>query len=421
MTPTTAVRRFELRVPDAHDLADVESALKRASKKESIGPPTIERVEQPPLLDVRLEGPPSAVSGVMASIAKVRGARIRNDILKVRLNESGTRGRGPNTPVYPDLNALARIGADSLPRTRGSEPVTVAIVDSGLMVAHPDFRDHLWEGPDGIHGKQFIDGNPETDIHDQDGHGTLQAGTALAAAVDTPVKFMTAKFFDAANPTRPDRAAKALDFVRHHKARIILLAWDVGLGSADLAHAFREACKEALVVIAAGNYGSDNDFHDGRTTARAPARYAKSNPNTLVVMATDETSKKAWFSNYGKETVDLGAPGLGIMSTRRCLSKEAAAEDNNRDSRAYRVHSGTSAAAAHVAGAAALLMSRYPGLNAQQVKECLVKSVNKQPPLTCASGGRLDIGAALRYGATLHHTAKKPRRSTTPRGRSDQN
>jgi len=409
MTGTTAVRRFEIRVPDAHDLDDVESALNRASKKERIGSPAIERVERPPLLGVRLEGPPSAVSGVMASIAKVRGAHVRNDIVKVRRAGSGTRGHESHDPVYPDLSALARMGADSLPRAKSGKPVTVAIVDSGLMVAHPEFADKLWTDSSGSHGKQFINGKRTNDIHDQDGHGTLQAGTVLAAALDTPVKLMTAKFFDAANPTRPDNARAALDFVTGKKAQIVLLAWDVGLGSAELEHTFREACEEALVVIAAGNYGSDNDFYDGRSTARAPARYAKDNrASTLVVMATDETGQRAWFSNYGKQTVDLGAPGLGIMSTRRCLSKEAAAESNKRDSRAYRAHGGTSAAAAHVAGAAALLMSRYPGLNAQRVRKCLVESVNKQPKLACASGGRLDIGAALDCAA------KEASRSTTP-------
>ncbi len=403
MTTTKVVRRFEIRVPSARSLGDVKLALERAIRAQPPGEIvfTIDPVQRPPLLDVRLEGAAPAVSRVVASIAAVPGARIQNDILRVRRNGSSERGPGRNGSAYPDLNVRVRIGADALPPASGSVPVTVVIVDSGLMVEHPAFNDHLWKGPGGIHGKQFIDGKGNDDISDQDGHGTLQAGTVLGVAVDVPVKFMVAKFFDTANPTRPDNAAAALDFAANNGARIMLLAWDVGLGSAELERAFRQACKNALVVIAAGNYGSDNDWHDDQSSARAPVRYAKDNPaSTLTVMATDESDEKAWFSNYGRQTVDLAAPGLGITSTRRCLSKADA-----NGPLGYRTHGGTSAAAAHIAGAAALLMSRYPDLTVQQVKRCLVDSVDRRPRLKCASGGRLNVDAALRCAA---QGAKKP-------------
>jgi len=402
VTTTKVVRRFEIRVPSARSLGDVKLALERAIQAQPPGEIafTIDPVQRPPLLDVRLEGAADAVSRVMARIATVGGARIQHDILRVLRDGSSERGPGRKGSAYPDLNALVRIGADSLPLAKGSMPVTVALVDSGLMVEHPAFASHLWPGPGGIHGKQFIDGKGKDDISDQDGHGTLQAGTVLGAAVDAPVKFMVTKFFDTANPTRPDNAAAALDFAANNGARIMLLAWDVGLGSAELERAFRKACKNALVVIAAGNYGSDNDWHDGRSSARAPVRFAKDNPSTLAVMATDDSDEKAWFSNYGRQTVDLAAPGLGITSTRRCLSKADA-----NGPLGYRTHGGTSAAAAHVAGAAALLMSRYPDLTVQQVKRCLVDSVDRRPRLKCASGGRLNVDAALRCAA---QGAKKP-------------
>jgi subtilisin family serine protease len=210
------------------------------------------------------------------------------------------------------------------------------------------------------------------------------------------VRLMVAKFFDPAHSARPGNAAKALAFVVkdrtpvENRARVILLAWDVGIGSIALEEAFHAACEHALVVIAAGNYGSDNDWYGEQPLARAPVRYAKDHPeSTIVVMAADE-SGKAWFSNYGRKSVDLAAPGIAITSTRRCLSKEAA-----RAPAAYRTHGGTSAASALVAGAAALLMSRYPDLSVPQVKRCLVNSVDKFPGLKCASGGRLNIAAAL--------------------------
>jgi subtilisin family serine protease len=393
------VRRFEVPVASADALRDVKDAVEAAVHAPGEIRHKIAEVKRPPLLEVRLQGAASAISKAMEHLVEVPGMRIQHDVTRVQHD-------GRNDP-YPDPLARVRIGAEPLPLAGDSVPVTVAIVDSGLMVKHPVFedppvfkdlplfKDHLWEGDGGIHGKQFIEGKRDDDISDQDGHGTLVAGTILAAAVGAPVKLMTAKFFDAANSARPDYAASALDFAVNNGAKIIVLAWDVGIGSAKLEKAFREACKHALVVIAAGNYGSDNDWHDGRSWARAPVRYTKDNSaSTITVMATNESNTKASFSNYGRESVDLAAPGIGIMSTRRCLSKEGVEGPSK-----YRTHGGTSAAAAHVAGAAALLMSRYPKLKVQQIKECLVDSVDKLPKLKCASGGRLNVGAALALAA----------------------
>jgi subtilisin family serine protease len=390
-TAADVVRRFEIHVASENAVKEVARAIDQALATPRVAR-RVHEVRRPPMLEVRLEGASSLVTEAMASIIeRLPGARIRNDVMR-------TRKDGRKDPVYPDPEARVRVGADSLSRSV-AVPVTVTIVDSGLMVEHPAFKDHLWTGGDGAPGKQFIkdpDGKdrPSDDIRDQDGHGTLLAGTVLDAAVDTPVKLMVAKFFDAAHPARPDNAANALDFAVDNHAQVILLAWDVGVGSITLEKGFHKACQRALVVVAAGNYGSDNDWHDYQTLARAPVRYAKDDrESTIVVMAADE-SGKAWFSNYGRESVDLAAPGIAITSTRRCLSKEAA-----RTPVAYRTHGGTSAAAALVAGAAVLLMSRYPGLRVQQVKSCLIDSVDKFPGLKCASGGRLNIGAALRRAA----------------------
>jgi hypothetical protein len=379
--PVHVVRRFEIRVDSERAVDDVEQAIGRALEATPQVVPRFNRVRRPPLLEVRLEGASSLVTEAVATIAKLPGARIRSDAM--RTPRDGRKGL-----VFPDPEARARIGVDSRPTpSRGpAMPVTVAIVDSGLMVEHPAFEGHLWANENGAHGRQFIrnpDGTqrPDDDLHDQDGHGTLLAGTVLDAAADTPVKLMVAKFFDAAHSARPDNAAAALDFAVNNGAKVILLAWDVGLGSKKLEKAFQKACERALVVIAAGNYGSDNDWHGGRTLARAPVRYAReARDSTIVVMAADE-SGKAWFSNYGRESVDLAAPGINITSTRRCLSKDAA-----RTPLGIRTHGGTSAAAALVAGAAAQLMSRYPTLSVRQIKKCLTKSAH----------GRLDIGAALK-------------------------
>jgi subtilisin family serine protease len=90
--------------------------------------------------------------------------------------------------------------------------------------------------------------------------------------------------------------------------------------------------------------------------------------------------------------VDLAAPGVGIVSTRRFLSRTAAA-----GSREFRTYSGTSAAAAFVSGAAALLKSRNSALTAKELKTRLMDAVDEVPSLKrrCVRGGRLNIGKAL--------------------------
>ena len=185
----------------------------------------------------------------MARIEAVHGPRIRNDVLRARsegMRPKGGKGQNGSVSVHRDLNARERIGADAVPPAGKSAPaeVIVAIVDSGLMVGHPAFTDHLWTGDNGIPGKQFIEGKSDDDnISDQDGHGTLLAGSILSAAGDARVKLMAAKFFDAANPAQPDNAAAALEFAVNNEAKIILLAWDVGprLRQAGAAHSARPA------------------------------------------------------------------------------------------------------------------------------------------------------------------------------------
>ena len=383
------VRRFEVHGPSADVLGDLEAAVEHAVDGNTPGDVAraIERVERPPLLDVRLQGDAVAISAAMHRVAMVRGGRILHDVVRVR---PGKR----KEPVYPDPRVSAIIGTDLVDPAPGSAPVKVAIVDSGLMFTHRAFAGHLWEDGGAIPGKQFIEGKRDDDITDQDGHGTLLAGTVLTAALDAPVKLMAAKFFDAENPPRPRNAAAALRFATEMRAQIIVIAWDVGIGSKELEHAFHAACKSALVVIAAGNYGADNDWYDDQTWARAPVRYTKDSPDhTITVMATDDGAK-AWFSNYGRRSVDLGAPGRDITSTRHHLSKATALTPQ-----AYGTHGGTSAAAAIVGGAAALLMSRYPGLGLAAIKRCLLRSVDVLPDLKCVSGGRLNVAAALACAA----------------------
>ncbi len=126
---------------------------------------------------------------------------------------------------------------------------------------------------------------------------------------------------------------------------------------------------------------------DGRGRARPvyPASYEFD--NVVSVAASDNKDQLTWFSNFGLKSVDLMAPGWSILST---LPWGRYAED-----------SGTSMAAPHVAGAAALLWSMHPTWNYSDIKKSLLESVDVLPTSQgkMVSGGRLNLEKLLRSGS----------------------
>lgn len=381
------IRQFEVRVGPPSTVTAVESALEAAGS----GTVTtkIHTSRRPPLLKVRLTGAMDAVARVMQAVEKFSGATIVQDLVESDDADGAT---------YPDRNALLRMGSDPTATPKGVAPVMVAIVDTGMMVNHPALENNVWRGVvDGqtIHGYrhigdwrngyQHIDPTKKYDVTDDDGHGTQIAGTVLTGAQRaSTVELMPLKFFDARTRPAAVNAARCIEFAAENDAHVIVLSFDVGIRDDALEKAIAKACAAgALVVIAAGNDGTNNDRFDS-----VPACYAEKNPGSaVVVMATNRYDEKAPFSNYGVTTVDLAAPGVRIMSTVPFLSSASAG---------YRRHSGTSDAAALVGGAAALLKSLRPDLTAPRLKKCLLASVDTfGDRLKCATGGRLNVEKLL--------------------------
>ena len=152
-----------------------------------------------------------------------------------------------------------------------------------------------------------------------------------------------------------------------------------------------------LFVCAAGNYASNND-----TSAFYPASYHLS--NMLVVAATDANDNLASFSNYGPTTVDLAAPGVDIPSTWPNGYWGIDAD--------YVYMSGTSMAAPHVSGVAALAWSIDPDATAAQIRAAILAGVDPLPSLAgmVASGGRLDAArGAAQLG--MHVTSSSPQQN----------
>jgi subtilisin family serine protease len=384
------VRKFEVRTVEPATLATIETRLQTASQQLGAGlvVTEIEAIEHPPLLKVRLTGDPSAVSTVEGIAEAFPGATIRYDVLGLIDSE--------DAPSYPDRKQLLRMDAHLLDPSMSSgslqglagppemADVTVAIVDTGMMISHPDLATNVWTSDMGgkhVYGFRSMNGTEDNDVGDDDGHGTQLAGTVLAGANQAlTVKLMPLKFFDGSTRPAAANAARCIDLAVEHGADILLLSFDVGIPDEALRTAIANASAAGLlVVIAAGNDGGDNSRFPS-----VPSCYAAENPdNAIVVMATDRFDERPYFSNYGAEVVDIAAPGVRIMTTCPFLTDS---------SKGYRLYSGTSVAAAHVAGAAALLKSYEPKLTAREIKDRLLIAVKPIGGRLGCARGRLNLG-----------------------------
>ncbi|MBM4164442.1 MAG: hypothetical protein FJ222_08380, partial [Lentisphaerae bacterium] len=291
-------------------------------------------------------------------------------------------------------------GAEAWDVATGNRDVIVAVIDTGVDYNHADLAANMWVNPGEIPNNSVDDdGNGyvddvygydfelnDSDPMDSDGHGTHCAGTIGAvgnnavgvAGVNWTARIMALKVFDDAGTGASDASiVEAIEYAWRMGARVSNNSYG-GIGfSQTMYDAIRVAGEnDHLYVAGAGNNGTDND-----ALPFYPASFDLD--NIVSVAATDRRDAMAGFSCYGATTVDLGAPGVDILST---------APGN-----AYQLMSGTSMACPHVAGAATLILSVDGRLNYTAVKAALLGNVDPIPALDgrCVSGGRLNIGNIL--------------------------
>ncbi|HEX5742876.1 MAG TPA: S8 family peptidase [Flavobacteriaceae bacterium] len=290
----------------------------------------------------------------------------------------------------------------------GSNTVYIGIIDEGYMYTHEDLAanagTNTGEIPnngvdddrngliDDVYGWDF-DGNNNT-VFDgvDDDHGTHVAGTIGGvggngkgvAGVVWNVKLMSAKFLGNTGGTTVN-AIKAVDYFTDLKQRgINIVATNNSWGGGGFSQGLYDAIERAnlqgiLFVAAAGNATNNND-----TTPSYPASYL--NSNIIAVASITNTGALSSFSNWGANSVDLGAPGSGIWSTVPVRSKGKVVSG-------YASYNGTSMATPHVAGAVALYVSSNPGASVSTVKNAILNSTVPNTSLSnkCVTGGRLNV------------------------------
>ncbi len=285
--------------------------------------------------------------------------------------------------------------------TTGSSGVVVAVIDTGVRYTHRDLARQMWRNPGEIPGNQIDDDGDgyvdnvfginaitrSGDPMDDNDHGTHVAGTIGAAANDgNPavgvawnVQIMACKFLDEFGFGFTDDAIRCIDFAVANGARVLNNSWGGGGFSRPLFDSLSAARRQGvLVVVAAGNESNNNDaFPD------YPASFQID--NIISVAALDRRDQLAGFSNFGATNVHLGAPGVEIYSTASRTDSE------------YRFLDGTSMAAPHVSGVAALILSRYPNASVAEMRERLLTTTVPIPSLSgkTRTGGRLNAFNAL--------------------------
>jgi subtilisin family serine protease len=354
---------------------------------------------------------PGATQSAITNWAKRAGVQ------SIAVNAVRELSKIPNDTLYPTADnwAFSKISAEKAWDTNtGNRNTIVAVLDTGIDYTHPDLAANMWRNPneiagdridndnngwvDDVYGVNTIGGNG--DPRDDQGHGTFCAGLIGAvgdnatgiAGVSWSTQVMAVKIFDAAGVTSIAAEISGIQYVINQRAagqNIVaanLSYGGYGFLQQELDALSQLAASGVVLVAAAGNDANNNDVNPAY-----PASHIV--PGLISVAASDRADKLAGFSNYGLTSVDLAAPGVNVLSAQFNVPGGPPPPPAG----SYRVGSGTSFAAPLVAGTVALLRAIKPTASIQQVKDAILKGVDRIPDFAgrILTGGRLNVAKAV--------------------------
>ena len=365
---------------------------------------------------------PAGMSTAQAMVMMQKDDRVeyavQNDVIKLNTDMSGEAEYSTNFGKPEDLNGQlwginnegqtgGKVDADvdapeawgmNVGKTQAEGGPLIAIIDTGVNYNHEALQGNIWTNPGEIPGDGIDNDNNGVidDVHgfnaaadsgdplDDNDHGSHCAGSIAGNGnnpkglygVSQKANIMGVKFLTARGGGTLADAIESVLYATKMGARVTSNSWGGGGFNQALYDAFKSS--PAMHIIAAGNESNNNDARPAY-----PATFDL--PNVISVAATDHNDGIARFSNYGATTVDLGAPGVDILSSTSGASNE------------YKSFSGTSMATPHVTGAANLLLTQFPDISNEELKARLMNTGDSVDSLQgkTVSGKRLNINNAM--------------------------
>lgn len=327
-----------------------------------------------------------------------------------------------------DPLALTRI-SESWSYYRSSREVIVAVIDTGVDIEHEDLKDHIWTNDkeisgngidddgngyiDDIHGWNFYNNSPDLCSYNEDGladsknndnHGTHVAGIIGAVAdngvgiagvaSNINVKILPLKVTGGENGTgKTSSLIKAIQYASDMGASICNISLNSSKYNEEL---YLTMLKSPMLFVCSSGNNDDGGVNiDKKPTY--PASFSL--PNLISVAAIDSDKQFASYSNYGKNSVEIAAPGTRIYSTLVGNS--------------YGRFTGTSMATPFVSGVAAILNSISPNFYASELKNLIINSASPLDALSkkVSTGGILDATSAVLLAKDTAH--KKDKKAPT--------
>lgn len=292
-------------------------------------------------------------------------------------------GVNPNNPA--SINLL-----DAWKKFKKRREIVVAVVDTGIDREHPFLEKNIFVENGKVDSNNFgvdfskdkkANGTP-TDNH---GHGTHVSG--IIRSIYPDVKILALKYYNpnASGVDNLNSTVEALRYAVDHNVDVINYSGGGPEAASEELRVLKEAERKGILVVAAA--GNEESNIDDKKKAYFPASYGLK--NIITVTAHDEDLKILNSSNYGRQSVDIFAPGYRIKSSLQ----------NGRTG----YLTGTSQATAFVTGVAALIKAEFPQLSTEKIKEIIKGSAKKEITMEgkCATGGRLDASSALALAAQL--------------------